>query len=251
MPTMLEQPPALPPRDVINVVTWNILLDKTRTENEIVAPQIERINSQAKTLMELGVGLDVVMLQEVEGDNGRKIAEMTGHEPGVWQQHNRKNEHIGAFGSLVESAEFYDLGHGKKAVMTRIGNVAVVGVHFVARPKQYFKRVEQARVLCELLDQEEEAIVMGDFNGPQWEEARRMLGRRGFKSAFTQAGLKRPPTYPTEQYRDIMWTPRQQKVLRGQVSIDDIIVTRGVTVKDARSFVGDTDHVGLVAEIAA
>lgn len=234
----------------LNIVTWNILLDKTRTKNSIIKPQHERVKSDAKSLLELGVDLDVVMLQEAHHNNGQKIAELTGQDPGFWQQHNRKGEHIGVFGGAVESAEFHEIGNNRKIVIARVGGLAVFGIHFSARPKRYFKRINESQALCKLIDREEEVAVVGDFNGPRWEAARRMLARRGLVSAFSAADLARPGTYPTDAYRDIMWTPKQQLILPYQVSVDDILV-RGLEVHDAASFVGDSDHVGLRVALAA
>lgn len=231
-----------------NVVSWNILYDKGREERGIIAPQRERVASQAKALMELGMDLDVVMLQEVWGQNGDRIASLTGNEPGFWEQHNRKNEHIGTFGRRVEGVEFHGIGHNKKAVVTHVGELAVFGLHFVARPKRYFERIDQSRLLCELVDEEDEAVIVGDFNGPRLEAARRMLARRGFRSAFSEAGSRERMIYPTDQYRDIILTRRQQRILGRRVSIDDILV-RGVGVSDAGVFIGDSDHPGGWAAI--
>ena len=233
-----------------NAVSWNILYDKGREERGIIVPQHDRVVSQAKTLMEIGIDLDVVILQEVWGHNGDQIASLTGNEPGIWEQHNRKNEHIGTFGQKVQSAEFYDIGHNKKTVVTHIGGLAVFGLHFVARPKRYFDRVEQSKMLCEIVDQEDEAVIVGDFNGPRLEAARRMLARRGFRSAFFEAGSKERMIYPTDQYRDIILKPRQQRILGSRVSIDDILV-RGVSVVDAGVFEGASDHPGGWATIEA
>ena len=231
-----------------NVVSWNILYDKGREERGIIVPQSDRVVSQAKTLMELGIDLDVVMLQEVWGQNGDQIAALTGNEPGFWRQHNRKKEHIGTFGRRVEAADFHDIGHNKKAVVTHIGGLAVFGLHFVARPKRYFDRVEQSEMLCKIVDEEDEAVIVGDFNGLRLEAARRMLARRGFRSAFSEAGSRERMIYPTDQYRDIILTPRQQRILGRRVSIDDILV-RGVNVADAGVFIGDSDHPGGWATI--
>ena len=243
--TMSEQTP-----DQFNVVSWNVLYDKGREESGIVSPQRDRVASQAKALMELGIDLDVVMLHEVWGDNGNQIAALTGNEPGIWQHHNRKNEHIGTFGRRVEAADFHDIGHKKKAVVTYVGGLAVFGLHLVARPKRYFDRVEQSVALCELVDKENEAIIAADFNGPWFEAARRMLARRGFRSAFAEADTRERMIYPTEKYRDIMLTPWQQRLLGNRTSIDDILV-RGLDVADAGVFVGDSDHMGGWVTIAA
>ena len=232
----------------LTVVTWNILLD--RIHGDLVRPQGERIESQAKSLMELGKHLDVVMLQEVEGRNGDAIAELTGNEPGIWERHSRKNEHIGMFGERVESADFHDLGHNKKAVATHVGGLALFGVHLVARPKRYFERADEMERLCAVLDQEEEAVVAGDLNGPKWEAARRMLARRGFRSVFAELGRSRPGTFPTPDYRDIMWNRKQRTLVPWMANIDDILV-RGVDVHDAGIIEGDSDHVGLWVDLAA
>lgn len=234
----------------INLITWNILLDETRTDNGIVEAQDKRIESQAKTLMELGVDLNVVVLQEAEKRNGHKIAELTGHEPGFWEQHKRQRERIGMFGGMVEGAEFYPIGDDKKVVITHIGGLAILGLHLSPRPKRWRMRMREMQQVCELIDGEEEVAVVGDFNGPWWEPARLMLASRGLRSAFTQLGEKHPPTYPTENYRDIMWTPRQQRILPHQVAVDGIQL-RGVRAVDAGTFEGDSDHYGVHATLAA
>lgn len=234
--------------DGLTVVTWNILLD--RIHGEAVKPQAERIESQAKCLMEIGRNLDVVLLQEVEGRNGEAIAELTGNDPGVWARHSRKNEHIGVFGGLVDTADFYDLGHNKKAVAVRVGGLALFGVHLVARPKRYFERADEMQRLCQVVDEEEEAVIAGDLNGPKWEAARRMLARRGFRSVFTELGMPRPGTFPTADYRDIMWNQKQRALVPWMANIDDILV-RGIAAQDAGLIEGDSDHIGLWADLAA
>lgn len=235
-------------RNSLTVVTWNILLD--RIHGGAVKPQSERIESHAKHLMELGKGLDVVLLQEVEGQSGDRIAELTGNESGIWTRHSRKNEHIGVFGKQVDSADFYDLGYGKKAVTTQVGELALCGVHLLARPKRYFDRIDEARKLCDVIEGKDEAVIAGDLNGPRWEAARRMLARRGFRSVFTELGRPQPGTFPTAEYREIMWNRKQRTLVPWMVNIDDILV-RGVAVNDAGIIHGDSDHVGLWADLAA
>ena len=232
----------------LNVVSWNILYDKGREESGVIERQHDRVASQAKALMELGMDLDAVVLQEVWGQNGDQIAMLTGNEPGSWEQHNRKNEHIGMFGQKIEAVDFHDLGYKKKAAVAHIGGLALFGLHLSARPKNYFKRVNQSKSLCELIDLEEEAVIAADFNGPWFEAAQRKLARRGFRSAFAEAGVSERMLYPTEKYRDIILTPRQQRILGNRLVIDNILV-RGVTVADAGVFVGDSDHMGGWATI--
>jgi len=245
---MTEQLPSPPSQDTRNIISWNLLLDKTRTRLDIVEPQSERTESQAKTLIELDKKLDIVMLQEVEGENGRKIAEMTGNKPGISKQHNRQQEYMEVFGEEVEWADFHDLGYGRLAIETQVGGLAVFAVHLTARPKRFLRRANEMRKLSERLRKVDEAMVVGDLNGLWWEPARLMLAMQGFTSASHEVRLKRPITYPTEQYRDIMWTPWQQKILGDGVSVDDISV-RGVKVVDAGRFVGDSDHYGLYATV--
>src|SRR4051812_14054986 len=109
----------LPSRSVdnqFNIVFWNLLLNRTRTD--VVPSQRDRMEAQAKTLMDLGKSLDAVGLCEVEetahGHNGKAIAQLTGNGPGFWGHHSRKREYLGLFGAHVVEAEFVDLGHNKK-----------------------------------------------------------------------------------------------------------------------------------------
>lgn len=235
-------------QDSLTVVSWNILLDKTRARLGTLSPQEERIASQAETLTGLERNLDVVMLQEVERENGVRLAELTGNEPGYWAQHNRKSERIGVFGGAVQGAEFHEIGNGRKAVVTYVGGVAIWGVHLSARPQHAMRRREESRALLELVEENERAMIVGDLNGPWFEPARRLLARRGFASAFREIGKRDPVTYPTVEYRDVMWTARQRRMLPRGVSIDAVLV-RGVNVLSADSFTGDSDHRGLVVEV--
>lgn len=236
------------PESSLNVVSWNILLDKTRTALGTVKPQAERIPSQVATLSGLSRDLDVVMIQEAEKENGERLARSLGHGAGYWEQHHRKSERIGVFGGAVEHADFYDIGHSRKAVVCRVGGLAVVGVHLSARPKNVFKRAAQAVELCGLVEDCEETIILGDLNGPWFEPARQLLSRKGFSSAFHETGQRNPSTYPAEPYRDVMWPPLVQRALPRGISIDAVLV-RGVDVLGAETFIGESDHRGLITEV--
>lgn len=246
---MAEQLSLPTPPDTFNVVTWNTLLDYTRARLGIIDSQSKRVEDQAKALVGLGMSLDVVMLQEVQGDNGRRIAELTGNDPGSWEQHNRGNEYIGAFGELVKDAEFYKIGNNRKVVITRLGKAAICGLHLSARPKRWRMRMGEVREFCEIVEDEEDVVAVGDFNEPWWAAARLILARQGFKTAFAGQERDERMVYPTEEYRDIMWTPRQQRILRRGVEIDDILVKGDIEVVGTRTFVGPSDHPGGVATL--
>ena len=246
----MSETPSIAPPDMLTVVAWNILLDKTRTRQGIITPQHQRINSLTATLVESGVAPDVVAIMEAEnakGHGGERIARALGFEAGFWYEHNRKNEHIGMFGDQVDTAESIELGYNKLAVMTMVGEVAVVGLHLKCEhwgPK----RAEQLERVLAHLDGHESAIVMGDLNALPLEKAPRMLRKDGFESVYRQLGQKRPMTWPAPTYRDIMLTPWQQRLLPRGVNCDDIYI-RNLTAVDAGSFMGDSDHAGVWATV--
>ena len=236
--------------DMFTVAAWNILLDKTRTRQGIIRPQHARIDSLTATLVESGVAPDVVTIMEAEnakGHGGERIARALGFEAGFWYEHNRKNEHIGMFGDRVNATEPIELGYSKLAVMTMVGEVAVVGLHLKCEhwgPK----RAEQLEQVLAYIDGHESAVVMGDLNALPLEKAPRMLRKDGFESVYKQLGQKRPTTWPAPAYREIMLTPWQRRLLRRGVSCDDIYI-RNLTAVDAGSFMGDSDHAGLWATV--
>lgn len=251
---MSEQLPSHSFDDSFNVVTWNILLDKTRTKRGLMKPQSERLPSQAETLQSLGIELDVVAIQEAhitrKQHGGEELARQLGFAASFWQEHNtskRRGDAIGMFGNLVDRAEFFDLGHDKLGVLTYIGSVAVVGVHL---RNEYFgpMRADQTSVVLDKLQGDERAVVMGDFNAIPLERPHRLLQAADFVSAFEMNGRSRPKTWPTEKYRSVMYP----KALRGVApgfQYDDIYV-RGLEVEWAELFVGDSDHKGLVARVS-
>lgn len=239
--------------DLLNIVSWNILLDKKRTAKGIITAQSARLDSQIETLSmideEIG-GIDIAMLQEVEKTkeqhNGEVIARALGYHAGYWFNHNtsrRKGEYIGMFGEQVEQAEEFDLGHDKLGVITMIGGVAVVGVHF---RREHFgpQRADQSIALIERLEGIDHAVIVGDPNALAIEKARRQLHEVGFESAFHLLGRRNPKTHPTPSYRKIFYAPIHRPFLPRGTSTDFVYV-RGMDVEDAGRFMGDSDHYGL------
>lgn len=232
--------------DLINFYVWNVLLNRKRPD--LVPPQHERRDSHADTLSSLGSrALDVVMLCEVEatkkyGHNGEYIAMRTGHDKGYWFRHSRKGEYIGMFGGRVDHARDLPLPHNKHAVVTKVGNVSIVGVH-----NKYQKwgpeRSEQVEVILEDQANEKYGIYMGDTNDLRWGRSRRMLGDAGYVSADTLLNKRWPITVPTDQYRPLSQLPWPLGI-----SIDAIYV-KNLKVKDIGWFEGDSDHRGVGATI--
>lgn len=245
----MEQSSVTATHDIFTVIAWNILLDKARTRDGLVRPQADRIDLQADTLKQTELDLDVVAILEAEqteaGHNGEKLARRLGYTASHWTPHNRKNEYIGMFGGLVDGTEPVDIGHRKKAVLTHVGSVAVVGVH-LRRERWGGKRAEQMGSLLEHIDQYDQAVVMGDLNAIPIEKAPRILRAHGFQSVYRRLGKRRPPTWPTDTYRGVMLNPWYQWLLGSGVVYDDIYV-KNVDVLDAGSFVGDSDHAGVWA----
>lgn len=253
---MAENVPMDTRSDVLNIVSWNILLDKTRTKKGIVVSQASRLSSQTETLRSLDIWeLDVVMLEEVEKTkkqhSGEVIARALGYHAGFWFEHNtsrRKGEHIGMFGDKVEHVEAFDLGHDKVGVLTMIGDIAIVGFHF---RKEHMgpQRANQASAVLERVDGMKHVVLTGDANALAIEKARRQLHSAGFQSAFHELGRPNPKTHPTPAYRKIFYAPIHRPFLpRGTSS--DLIYVRGMDVHDAGRFLGDSDHYGLWARVS-
>ncbi len=242
------------PSDSFTVATFNILMDKTRTKAGLVKKQDKRLLSFVEAFTTSGIDLDIVAIQEAqktkEVHGGKELARRLGFEASYWREHNqlkRHDEYIGMFGVRVENPTFFDIGFCKQAVMTMIGETAVVGYH----PKREFwgkVRERQTGVVLDQLDEFDHSVLLVDTNALWFEKSRRMLSRAGFHSAFRESGSRRQSTFPTEEYRDIMLKPWQQKLLPNGVSIDDIYV-RGMDVEAVGVLRADTDHLGLWATL--
>ena len=125
------------------VVTWNILLDNTRTNQGLMKSQSERLASQIATLEKLrekiGGELDVVAMQEVHRTdlqhNGEELARALGYGAGYWIEHNqkpfpdsptgRKGEYVGLFGGSIDHIEPIELGDNRRAVLSQVGKTAI------------------------------------------------------------------------------------------------------------------------------
>lgn len=239
------------PRIRRRIAAWNILLDAR-------FPQEERVDDIAHTLAEQG-DLDLVGLLEVQKtanqQNGEIIAQKLTQTSGVWFPHSRKSsgEHTGVFGADVKKATTIDLGHKKKAVLTELGDVAIVLVHLRRQHKHFPRQPEQIAQVSALLEavaDYEKVIAMGDFNCLPFQMPRTMLRNAGFQSAYVELGEKRP-RFPTNEFRDAL-SPRQKLGLAlagGAISIDDIY-TRGMedSLVSVTTFQGRSDHPGLLLE---
>lgn len=231
----------------LTVAAWNILLDKRY-------PQQERVESMIMSLRQLDeqrrIGaLGLLEVQRTEqSDTGEIIGQSLFDHPGTWKSHSRKrlNEHIGLVGPQIEDVEFIDLKHGKQAALTRLGGVAVVAVHLRRQPQHIPptpEQVNQTRALLERLDDEDEAVIMGDFNCLWFQRPRRMLEAQGFRSAFSELGLRRPKTLPMPGFGDVL-TPKRRAALRmvgGGINLDDIYV-KNLHVRDVGMGKGESDH---------
>lgn len=239
----------------INVATQNILLDNTRTRHGQVLPQDYRVESMAMTLANVEGELDVVGIQEAHRSprqhNGIALASALGYGPGIWFEHNppnpatkkgRKGEHLGLFGNMVQHAEQIELGDRRIAILTRIAGVAFVTTHLRAGKDAAEKRYLQAVELLNALEDHPDAVLFGDFNessGTPRSSARKLLEGSGeFVSAFQMKpkAEKPPATYPTKQYRDVMWANKsmlKRIIGRNGVRLDDIYVRGNIEVLDA------------------
>lgn len=224
----------------VNVLSQNILLDITRTKEKRMLSQDDRIEAIADMMNVYPGSLDVVGIQEAHQSkrqhNGQVLAELCGHGPGFWVNHNRKvhpdakkgraGEHVGLFGAMVDHAQVAELGDNRRAVKTDIAGVAFVTIHLRAGPDARNLRGEQAARLIRALDAYEDAIVFGDFNEPPIPlaaRARRQFKQAGFTSVFTLTGQPQPGTFPTDAYRGITGCERTWQ-------LDDILI-RGPRVR--------------------
>jgi endonuclease/exonuclease/phosphatase family metal-dependent hydrolase len=259
------------PVATFNVVNWNILLDITRTNNGIIKSQSDRIASQIGTLAalrsQLNGELDAVAIQEAHKENGQHngeyMSEELGYGAGHWIEHNKKpypgsptgrsGEHVGFFGARIEYAEAIELGDNRRAVLSKIGNVAIANIHPRAGKNLDLKE-EQVRVVLERLSDYPNAIFVGEFNSHPDGKVREAVENDEFESAFSILGKPQPKTWPTQAYRRVMYGSKDRiasplKALAPAVLLDDIYV-RNVAVHDAGSFVGDSDHAGVWAKLS-
>lgn len=235
------------------VAYLNMFLD--RTHGESVQSQDQRIESIAKTIVNLEVSPDILGIIEAEQTdqqhNGRELARLTGNPEGRWAQHSRRGEYIGMFGAAVREVDFIDLGHDKKAAITRVGKIAMATTH-LKREKKWFGpiRGEQATRLMGEIGDEEQAVLMLDRNGLPWQEAGRIIESYGYVSAFDLAFGRHPKTVPTPRYRSIVTKPWERLLIGGGLAVDDIYV-KGLDVLNAGTFHADSDHLGLWATVRA
>lgn len=238
------------------VAVWNTFMDNGH-------PQYLRVDTLTDTLRTQG-DFDVVALLEVQknehGHTGEKIAQALTETPGIWYPHSRKKrgEHIGMFGAGVsseEDAKKIDIGYNKLAVVARLGDVAIAGVHLRRQFPPAREQAEQIAKLLAELENEKKAIIMGDFNSLRlfnFLKTRRQVEAAGYESAFTQLDKPRVRSFPTDEFSKIHTLPQKIGLacLGGAINLDEIY-TKGVTVVNTGSFEGGSDHRGVWVEYEA
>ena len=242
---MIERSDPSPTR--INVLSWNMLLDTTRTNKKRIRPQSDRLPGFIRALQQFDGRLDYVGLQEAAAEKGRNngaaLARALGFDTSFFIQHNipredepgigRRNEYLGAFGSVVDNAEPFDIGHNRKAVVTTVGKLAIINTHFRARAKYADVRVENAEKTVEIANQYDNAVITIDANERRGRPARRVLEDAGYHSVFTLLDRPHPATFPVQAYKKEMYRVPFAYALPA-VAIDDILVRGGdIRVIDA------------------
>jgi endonuclease/exonuclease/phosphatase family metal-dependent hydrolase len=241
---------------IFTVVFWNVLFDNR--ENTRVPAQIHRYEKNADTLLGLQKNLDVVCLAETEdsaehGHLGQKIAQHTGHKHGSWIRHHRKDtEHIGMFGRHVKHVDFVPLSHNATATITSLGAAKVAGIHLTYRMPPNIRLLKQeVTEVLNTLEDTEQAVIMGDFNSLPWQPPRKLLEAHGYRSVFTLLGQRHPITGAVYEYRSLYlngWQRMALTLTKG-FAADDIYIKGNITVKDAGTFRGESDHMGVWATI--
>jgi hypothetical protein len=241
----------------INVLSWNMLLDTTRTNNQRIRAQRARLPGFIRALEEFDGQLDYVALQEVAIENGHNngaaLARALGFNTSFFFQHNipqehepgigRSNEYLGVFGSVVDNAEAFDIGHGRKAILSTMGNLAIINTHFRARSKYADVRVENAQKTVELAQSYRNTVITLDANERRTKPARQLLESAGFQSVFTLLGRAHPATFPVRSYRREMYGVPFGSALPG-VAIDDILV-RGEGIRVVNAGTIEAPHVPM------
>lgn len=259
------------PVETIGVASLNMLLDKTRSEKlleddpQYVEPQHERIESMARTLGSIPVSLDIVMLQEAhitkEHNNVEELANLLGLRFRHSFPHNRIGEHLAVIGNKIDSADYFDIGDNRIAVEAWVDDTAVYNLHNRAGSEKVQLRETQMEIIIDRANNSgaNKIIIGGDTNDIRLAPSRQLLARAGFTSVYRSKGpvpyLPRwlPRTYPTPNYREIVWSPIKQKALPFGVSIDTI-ETRGFRRSDVlragTAVTQKSDHRVLYAELA-
>ncbi len=241
-----------PPNSVhLELAVWNILLDVKHGDH--VAPQADRLLSIANTIKDLGKQFDVFTVLEAQQTedqhNGEELAKLTGYEPGTWQSHSRPKhgERIGMFGNRVDvdNVETIKLPPGKKAIITKVGPIAIAGTHLKYQLKGP-ERANQATKLMERMADEEYGVIMLDANSLFWQKPRRIIEEAGYRSAFKllEKPKLRPRTIHTVKHYHQHMPFITRSMIPGGLSVDDIYV-KNIPVLDAYPFEGDSDHRGL------
>jgi len=230
-----------------SVATWNIFLDRR-------FPQSERIDDIIETLARLDnrCQLGAIALQEVQvsdtANHATYIADQL-YMDGLWVPHSRQKlgEHVGLIGNDLHSADWIDLGHGKSAVKAYLGDVALVSMHLRKQPKKHFPRgpeqVEQVEKLLDWVQEDEKAVLMGDWNCLPFHRPRQMLEKAWFHSVFSDVPNRRRATVPTPEFIGAL-TDRDRRAVRllgPLLNVDDIYV-RGLTATAAGYGEGKSDH---------
>jgi endonuclease/exonuclease/phosphatase family metal-dependent hydrolase len=200
----------------IGVMSQNLLLDKTRSgynedDPRYIEPQSKRVDSIAQTMGSVGVAPDIVALQEVhvtsKSHSGERIAEHLGVERQFWYNHNtqsRSQEYIGVCGHQVESAESFDVGDDRLAILAMVRGIGFIIIHNRFTFNPLVKASQMSRALKET-EHIKKRVVLGDANDSPISMSWDVLRKAGFKSGYVMKNGYNPITYPTPNYRNIMF----------------------------------------------
>jgi len=228
----------------LTVCFWNILFDVYQPS--LVASQAERLPAIVKSLQSFPKNT-VIGLAEVEGDNGKAIAKSLGSQTQYFVEYDRPNDYIGTLSQLKLTPKAIQIDKNCRAVVVQYRGTTIAIVHITLTLFGEALRQRQIKTLLSKLDTAGPTVIMGDFNSMAWQRSRKLLVKAGFRSALSRSIVNRQPTVPSQKYRHMY--PQPYKTLaRFGFTFDDIYV-KGVSVQDAGTFEGESDHLGVWAKL--
>jgi hypothetical protein len=231
-------------KEELSVAFWNILSDVHIPS--LVKSQAERLPNIMETLQNLPEDT-IIGLAEVEGSNGKLIAQKLNSRTDYFVEHDRNDDHIGILSRSKLSPTFISVDEKCKAIFVQYEGINIIIVHMTLVLHGDSFRQKQIETLLAQIDHSLPTIIMGDFNSMSWQKSRKLLRKAGFYSALGRSITKRVPTAPTPKYLHIFEQPLRTLVKRG-LSLDDIYI-KGVRALDSGTFEGESDHRGVWARL--
>ncbi len=230
------------------ILSWNVLTNNLpnsripaqNTRIDSIVSSINALEPDVAGIYELDSALAVSMPASIK----HRHVTTTSYAPAKYGISMSLSSNLPQSGTRI--IDFTDKDQ-RKAIISKLDGITIVAAHLSYKLVAFSWRTAQVRDILAAVGDDDQAVVMADFNCMPWQKPRRLLKQAGFVPVTTLLTPSSPVTFPTPRYRHLLSVFHQLIALPG-LRLDDMYI-KNLTFVEGGLVEGESDHFGVWARL--